>query len=172
MLGIAAEERNVTMSIRNAAKAIILHDNKILLDRCRTIGIGDFFALPGGGQHQYETMEEAIVRECLEETGYTVIPETFAALYEEIYTRESVREKHPDYSHKIIHIFKCSLTNRLKITPTEQDSAQLDCVWVDLNDVDSIKLLPICIGDNIRCLLNSESPLYLGSHFVDFERTV
>ena len=84
------------MSIRNAAKAIILHQNKILLDKCHAPDAGDYFTLPGGGQNQYETMEEAIVRECLEETGFTVIPEAFVALYEEIHTHASVRQKYPD----------------------------------------------------------------------------
>lgn len=172
VLSYTAKERIAIMSIRNAAKAIILHSGKILLNRCQTPYVGDFFTLPGGGQNQYETMEEAIVRECLEETGYTVIPETFIALYEEIYTCESLREKYPDYSHKILHIFKCSLTDELKIIPIEQDYGQLDCAWVDLKDLTSIKLLPAIIGDNIQLLLDSKSPLYLGSHYIDLENSV
>ena len=62
------------MSIRSAAKAVILHNNNILLNQCHSAALGDYYTLPGGGQHQYETMEQAAVRECLEETGYTVIP--------------------------------------------------------------------------------------------------
>ena len=79
------------MGIRNDAKAIILDGNRILLNKCHAPQMGDYFSLPGGGQNQYETMEEAVVRECLEETGYTVVPEAFVALYEEIYTCEAVR---------------------------------------------------------------------------------
>lgn len=171
-LNFAANERNILMGIRNAAKAIILHDNKILLDRCHLPDIGYFFALPGGGQKQYETMEEALIRECLEETGYTVRPETFVALYEEIYTDESLREKSPDYSHKILHIFKCSLESLVKTAPTEKDFGQLDCVWVDLNAITSIRILPAKIGDNIQALLHSNSPLYLGAQYIDFGITV
>ena len=33
---------------------------------------------------QYETMEQAVIRECLEETGYSVLPMRFVGLYEEI----------------------------------------------------------------------------------------
>ena len=160
------------MSIRNTAKAIIVHNNKILLDRCHTPDIGNFFTLPGGGQHQYETLEEALVRECLEETGYTVTVKAFVSLYEEIYTSESIRESHPDYAHKILHIFKCGLANEIKIDPSEQDDGQLECVWLDINEIESIKLLPACVADHIHALIHSKTPLYLGSHFINFEETV
>ena len=166
------EEGELNMSIRNAAKAIILHDNKILLDKCHVSGIGDYFALPGGGQNQYETMEEAVMRECLEETGYTVFPIAFVALYEEIYTLEAVRKRYPDYSHKIIHIFRCALANEVPIVPSEQDSWQLGCVWMDVNEISSVNLLPSIVRDNIYHLIHSDAPLYLGSHFIDFEKTV
>ena len=160
------------MGIRNAAKAIILHNGKILLDTCNAPGIGEYYALPGGGQHQYETIEEAVVRECLEETGYSVVPEAFVALYEEIYTSESVREKCPDYAHKILHIFRCGLASEDRIVPSEQDSWQLDCTWVDIKNIASIKLLPACVGERIHELIHSPSPVFLGSHCIDLHRSV
>jgi len=160
------------MGIRNAAKAITLHEGKLLLDKCYAPHMGDYFVLPGGGQNQYETMEEAIVRECLEETGYTVIPEAFVALYEEIYTCGSVRQKYPDYAHKIFHIFRCSLAENPRVTPHEQDAGQLDCVWVDLNDIHTINLQPPAVRENIHHLVHAPSPLYLGAHLIDTEETV
>jgi len=155
------------MSIRNAAKAIIIHENRILLDQCHAPELGEYFALPGGGQKQYETMSAALVRECLEETGYLVIPEAFVGLYEEIYTSESIRQRHPDYAHKILHIFRCRLADEARIAPLEQDAGQTDCCWVDLMDVAAIKLLPTCVGQNIHQLIHCEQPIYLGSHFID-----
>lgn len=160
------------MSIRNAAKAIVLHGNKILLIKCHVPDIGDYFALPGGGQHQHETMEDAVIRECLEETGYTVVPNAFVALYEEIYTLASVREKYPDYSHKILHIFRCSLSGNVPIAPSEPDSGQLGCVWVDVDEIASINLLPAVVRANMPSLIHSQFPLFLGSHFINFKKTV
>lgn len=154
------------MSIRNAAKAIVLHDNRILLNKCHGHTIGEYYALPGGGQNQYETMEAAIVRECLEETGYTVIPQTFVALYEEIHSSETLRERDPDYAHKIYHVFKCSLADQPRVLPTEQDAGQDDCVWVDIDDIPSINLLPRPVRDHLQHLIQSGSPLYLGSDFL------
>ena len=57
------------MAIRNAAKAIILHNDKILVNRCITENNEVYYDLPGGGQNQFETMEDAVIREVLEETG-------------------------------------------------------------------------------------------------------
>lgn len=158
------------MGIRNAVKAIILDENMILLNRCNSPEIGDYFALPGGGQSQHETMEDAVVREVLEETGYTVVPKAFVALYEEIYTCHSVRQRHPDHSHKILHVFRCVLSDKARGAAVEQDLHQTGCAWVDLDDISGLNLLPAAVGRNIRRLAGSEAPLYLGSHFIDGER--
>lgn len=72
------------MSIRSTAKAVIINNDKILLNKCYDEYYGDYYSLPGGGQHTYETLQEAIVRECLEETGYKVKVVRFSALFEEI----------------------------------------------------------------------------------------
>ena len=93
------------MSIRSASKAIILHENKVLLNQSHREDFGEYFVLPGGGQNQYETMEEAVIRECLEETGYTVHPEALVAVHEEIYTNKAFRRDHPDHAHKIFSHF-------------------------------------------------------------------
>ena len=50
------------MSVRNSAKAILLHDGKILVNRCVS-RFGEYYALPGGGQKSGETLIEAVKRE-------------------------------------------------------------------------------------------------------------
>jgi 8-oxo-dGTP pyrophosphatase MutT (NUDIX family) len=57
------------MSIRSAAKAVIISDGKILLNKGSHPLLGAYYDLPGGGQHQYEPMEDTLKRECMEETG-------------------------------------------------------------------------------------------------------
>jgi len=37
------------LSVRNSAKAIVLHEGKILVNRCVS-RFGEYYALPGGGQ--------------------------------------------------------------------------------------------------------------------------
>jgi ADP-ribose pyrophosphatase YjhB (NUDIX family) len=151
------------MSIRSAAKAIIIKDEKILLNKCRDENIGVYYTLPGGGQHPYETLHGAVIRECLEETGYTVVPVRFAALLEEIQMDAEVREKDPDYAHKIYHIFVCALANEKAENPTEKDSSQITSEWVAIGALENIRFFPNAIGENIINLLNSPAPVFLGS---------
>ena len=69
------------MPVRNSAKALVLHEGKILVNRC-TSRFGDYYALPGGGQREGETLLEAVRRELLEETGFRVVPLRLSGLYE------------------------------------------------------------------------------------------
>ena len=156
------------MSIRSAAKAIIIKDQKVLLNKCRDEKIGIYYTLPGGGQHQYETLHEAVIRECLEETGYTVVPVRFAALHEEIQTDPEVRAKDPDYAHKIYHIFVCELANEKAEEPTEKDISQIASEWIDISALGSIRLFPKAVGENIVNILNSPAPMSLESAYIAF----
>lgn len=155
------------MSIRNAAKAIILHDGKVLLNKCCDSTGTIYYALPGGGQNQYETMEEAVIRECLEETGYLVIPIKFIALYEEIFNDPEARKNNPNYTHKIYHVFICKLSQEVVQIATEKDSEQVGCQWVDIQNIMQINLFPLKIRNNLQQLVNADTPLYLGSDHID-----
>ncbi|MCL2404515.1 MAG: NUDIX domain-containing protein [Defluviitaleaceae bacterium] len=159
------------MSIRSTVKAIIIKDNKMLVNRCHDKQTGDYFTLPGGGQHQYETLHEAVTRECLEETGYTVTPVRFAALYEAITTNEDARKNDAEHSHKIYHVFVCEVLDKKKVEPSEKDSMQVDSMWVDIdkintNIVSDVRLFPTAIGDNIIKILEGVSPVFLGTSYL------
>lgn len=156
------------MSIRSTAKAIIVNDGKILLNKCHDKMNGDYYALPGGGQHKYETLHEAVIRECSEETGYTVTPIKLAALCEEICMDEEFREKDPDYAHKMYHVFMCEITNEIAEIPTEKDSMQVDCQWVEIDFLENIKLFPKAVGNSIIEILSNTAPIFLGSELIRF----
>lgn len=57
--------------MRQAARAIIVHDNCILVIHRNKYG-QEYYTLPGGGIDAGETPEQAIIRELEEETGVTV----------------------------------------------------------------------------------------------------
>jgi len=160
------------MSIRNAAKAFIIKDNKILLNKCiNTTGFAMdgifanevYYDLPGGGQKQYETLEEAIKRECAEETGYNVAVDRLVALYEEIYMDIEARKQYPDYTHKVYFIFTCHLLDEEIRTITEKDIDQVESEWIDIKDIANIKLQPEIIKNNLQVILSTENPIFLGS---------
>jgi len=156
------------MSIRSTSKAIILNNGQVLVNRCYDKNNGEYFSLPGGGQNIYETLHDAVVRECLEETGYTIYPIRFAALCEVICDNISFREQHPDYAHKMYHIFVCGLCNDTIKNPTEIDSMQIDSEWMDVNNLCNIRLLPKVLGDSIQKIINNESTVFLGSEHIAF----
>jgi len=159
--------------IRSTVKAIIIREGKILLNRCHNEKFGDYFSLPGGGQNQCETLEETVIRECLEETGYTVTPVKFAALCESIFTDENARKNDPNYTHRINNVFICEITDNERAIPTNKDGTQVNdeaSEWIDINSINSVnktRLFPIMVADNIQEILNGTAPIYLGSDFID-----
>ncbi len=156
------------MGVRSTAKAIIVGNGKVLLNKCYDKHNGHYYSLPGGGQNQYEPLEEAVIRECLEETGYTVTPVRFAALCEEICMDEEIRVTYPQYAHKLYHIFVCALASQDVIAPTETDDLQLGAVWVEIDALSSIRLLPKAVGEHITEIIDGAPPMFLGTEHIAF----
>ena len=159
-------ERGISLGIRSTAKAVIINNGKILLNKCSDKNNGDYYALPGGGQQKYETLYEAVIRECREETGYEVKPLKLLGICEVICLDEEIREKYSDYAHKMYHIFLCELINGIFEIPTEQDSMQIGIEWLDINTLDNIRLFPNDFGKQVSDILNGIAPIFLGSEYI------
>jgi len=152
------------MTIRSAAKAVILKENQILLQCCVDDAFNlEYYELPGGGQHPQETMEAAVIRECLEETGYHVEVLRFLALCEEIITIPSVMHAFPDHAHRIAHIFLCKIKNLPKENPSEEDTHQVDVRWFPIEEIKNLRLRPTNLRTALVPLLNSGEIGYLGT---------
>jgi ADP-ribose pyrophosphatase YjhB (NUDIX family) len=159
------------MGIRNAAKALIISGGKMLINKNQnSTGLtfydlpngAIYYDLPGGGQNQYETLQEAVIRECREETGYTVTVERLAAVYEEIAISEAFRTAYEPYAHKVHFIFVCRLTDEPIRPLAEKDLDMLESVWVDMKDISKTPLYPKVIRDRLTHILASDGVLYLG----------
>lgn len=148
--------------IRNSTKALIYHNGRLLLNSHLTSAGELYYDLPGGGQEPYETMEEAVIREVLEETGLTVEPVRFAALCEEIFTDEQMRERWPEYCHRCMHIFLAQL---LPVPAQEHvlDFQQIGSGWFTPEEAEALPLVPLQLRGRVREVLESPAPLYLGS---------
>lgn len=156
------------MSIRSAAKAIIINKDRVLLNKCFDKYNGQYYSLPGGGQHIYETLQEAVIRECFEETGYCIVPKVFVGLCEEICEDPKMRELYPEYSHKVYHIFLCELVNEIAKKPIEIDEMQVSSEWIDIECLNEIRLLPNVLNENIIKLIRSQVPIFLGSEHIQY----
>ena len=121
-------------------------------------------------------MEEAIERECLEETGYSVKIEKLVAIYEEIFivdtswmneTQLSVYERN---SHKIYFVFICRLDSQPQREATEKDVDFVESEWVAIEEVKNLLLLPKPFHDNFDLMLHTETPIFLGSTRIDMRK--
>lgn len=158
------------MAIRCTSKAIIVKNGCVLLNRCRHLNGGVYYDLPGGGQRTSETMEEALVREIREETGYEVCSVRFAGLAEEIYTDPLICRHHPEYAHRLLHIFIAQFKSEHRTSPTEKDLCMEECVWVPLETAEKLNINPEGIASNLRKILENNEVIYLGSRMiVDFK---
>lgn len=159
------------MAIRCAAKALIVKDGCVLLNRCRRGDESVYYDLPGGGQHQFESMEEAVRREVREEAGIEIRILRFAALAEEIYTDEGLRRKYPDYSHRMMHIFLAEPVDSVSAMPTEKDWGMEESEWVPLAVVEALhEVRPTKVQKRIREIMEGGVPVYLGTEYVDWKQ--
>lgn len=145
------------MRIRISSKAIIERDGKILLNVNKDDRVGVYYAFPGGGQEMFETMEENVLREVLEETGYRARVVRFAGVHEEIWTGEDRRRSHPEHSHISNHYFICELEEGAPAAPVEQDSTQLGSEWVEIEKLSALPLYPECMREGTERLLRGET---------------
>jgi len=153
----------VTPVIRTAAKAVILHDGHVLLQRAHWDG-QDCHFLPGGGQHPGEALDDTVRREVHEETGLTVDVERLLWLREYI----GIHHNHADTeaaTHRIEAIFACTPTgDPHQLGGHHHDDLQTGLEWVPLEKVPTLNLLPHAVRRPIAALATTTPPSagYLG----------
>ncbi|PCG87180.1 NUDIX hydrolase [Streptomyces sp. WZ.A104] len=150
---------SVTATVRNAAKAVVLNDGRVLLQRAHWEG-QDCYFLPGGGQEPGEALDTTVRREVLEETGLDVTPERL------LWLREYIGANHggAPQDHRVEAIFLCRAEGDPdKLGGHAEDDAQTGLEWVELAKVPALNLLPHGLRPLIAGLAHTESPTrYLG----------
>ncbi len=148
--------------IRCTSKAIIIKDDKILLNRCR-LKPGDpiFYDLPGGGQEQYESMEDALRREVLEECGYHINIIGLAAVGEQIATNPYIRENYPGHAHRLFHIFRAEVIGQEE-EHSNEDLWQEKSVWIPISELGALCVRPEVFTDRIEEIVHSEQTVFCG----------
>src|SRR5262245_36178772 len=98
--------------VRVSTKAIIIQNDKVLLLKHED-NYGEWYGLPGGGQENGETLEEALIRECQEEINVKV------KVNDVLYIRDYIAKNHEFYdedeeknTHQIEIMFECAISEK------------------------------------------------------------
>ena len=149
--------------IRNSSKALLLRGGEILLNCCADDLGEPYYDLPGGGQDAFESIEEALHREIMEETGYIAKIDRFAAIAEEIYDDPQLRGQYPDYCHRVMHIFVAHIEDETVHGTPVNDFQTSGSRWFSLEKADMLPVLPVQLRGRIREILGKSAPVWLGT---------
>ncbi|KAF0095040.1 MAG: NUDIX hydrolase [Puniceicoccaceae bacterium 5H] len=147
--------------IRSAARAVIIHDGKLLATKMRDWR-GVYYILPGGGQQPGETLEDAVKRECLEEVGVEVEVDRLLYVREYIGRNHRFSKSHSGF-HQLEHVFRCHITDPHAVCiGHECDNHQIGVAWLALENIQAVPFYPAVIKQYFT-LEGIEVPtLYLG----------
>ena len=144
------------MQIRNSVKAILIHNGKLLVSKYEDETEGIYYLLPGGGQEPGETLHQALIRECLEETGRLVTPDTL------LFIRECFMQ--PGI-HRVEFMFACSLhpdDSPEEFVPAF-DEKQIGSEWLPVRELLAQPLYPAELRQFILDQVdNKQPPIYVG----------
>ena len=120
--------------VRLAARAIILHDDKLLLVNAFK-GRDDLWCAPGGGAEPHQSLPENLAREVFEETGLTV----------DVGAPCLVNEFHDPNGtfHQVEMFFRCTLMAGT-LDPAWQDPEKVVTHrrWVSRNELAALTVRP------------------------------
>ncbi len=144
--------------VRTSTKAVIIENNALLV----IVGKGEigeeYYYLPGGGQEQFETLEDALKRECLEEIDVRVIVGDLLFVRDFIARNHKFTASEPNF-HQIDFFFECSLEpNQKPKNGTNPDSDQLGVYWLPLSQLETANLYPKAL----KPALLARDRVYLG----------
>lgn len=126
MLSFGARNYNLQYMKRECAYALIMNEEGQFL--CVKQLDKDYLFLVGGGIEEGETPIEALHRECLEETGYTIEIKQHIGDAE----KQWISSKYPDWSqHNIAHIYEVALIEQIT-APIELEPM----IWVSYEELE------------------------------------
>lgn len=137
-------------------------EGRILLTVNRDRG-GLFHLLPGGGQKPGEKLTDAMIREVMEETGWTVEPGRLLFVRDYIAANHEFAAEEGDV-HQIEFMFMARPLHRSEETPLIPDPWQVGVEWVDIAGLGSIRLYPSVLISLLPMALAGRyhGPIYLG----------
>ena len=147
--------------IRTAARALIVREGRLLLAHYRNAG-HDWYAAPGGGQVEGETLPETLVRECQEEIGAEV--EIIGLRFVRDYiVEEGVFSYLSESIHQVEHFFECAVAPSYRAgNGPSPDRNQVGVIWADAQALESLPVYPARLRDVVDPVRVAEMPVYVG----------
>ena len=119
-------------TVRNAAKALIIKDDKMLAIKISD-GKEEWYIMPGGGQDVEELLPEAVCREVAEEMGLRVVVKDLAFVIEGL---------HGEKFHRVDLVFLCEYIGKLENAVLQSDTNQVGYDNIKYNTIISFKITP------------------------------
>ena len=140
--------------IRNAAKALIIHDGKMLAIKISD-GKDEWYIMPGGGQDVQELLPDAVCREVAEELGLRV------AVKDLVFVIEGL---HGENFHRVDMVFLCECIGEIDDPVLQTDTNQVGYAWLDMRTLNTTPLYPSKLRRQIMNLFEGKAyKVYLGN---------
>ena len=151
----------LTAPIRNTVRAIIIQNQHVLLLKKDSKERGEHYALPGGAQEIGETLEQALVRECIEEIN-TPVKVAQLVHVADFFKPKTIPEPH--IIHQLEILFLCSVPDNYQPqNGVHPDKNQLSVDWVDLVSLNNAVFSPLFLSEFLAAFLKTDFPkVYLG----------
>jgi ADP-ribose pyrophosphatase YjhB (NUDIX family) len=151
----------VSDAVRVSVKAVVVQRGRILLLRHRD-GEGEWYSLPGGGQEHGETLCEALVRECLEETGVRVRMGRLLFMRDYIAKNHEFAEEDAD-AHQFELMFECRISGSSDASlGSVPDQMQTGVAWMPLEELRVLRFYPKAVARILAGGVPEDSAVYLG----------
>lgn len=141
-------------TVRNAAKALIIKEDKMLAIKISD-GKEEWYIMPGGGQDAEELLPEAVCREVAEELGLQVDVKDLVFVIEGL---------HGEDFHRVDLVFLCEYKGELEDAILQSDTNQVGYDWLDIKTLNTTPLYPSKLRRQIMNLYEGkEYKIYLGN---------
>jgi 8-oxo-dGTP diphosphatase len=152
--------QNLDPTIRNAVRAVIIRDSRVLLIRKQYEDGSQRYALPGGAMAPEESLLTALNRECLEEIGTEVDAISLLHVADWFKPRDT---EPPSTRHLVEYLFACNIDDDYTShNGSHPDSHQVEVVWVELDQLESLPMWPQALAEILPRLWQKNAAVYLG----------